>query len=296
MTGVRLAVIRIVVVSLLLTLGARLYYLQVLDQDKLVQTANRQHTREVILAAPRGTVVDDYGRPLVSNRSTLVVSVNRAELQAEPDQGAAVLRRLSTLIKVPAVELAKQITPCAKGVPKPVLERVSLPAGAGGDRHDAGHRADDRGAAGGLPGGDGGVPDAAAVPEPQPGRALARLRRPGQPGRARRRPQGRPDRPQPQRPDRAGRAGEDLRRRPARHRRRPLRHRGQPRHRARHPARDRPPAREHAGHQHRPERAADRGEGTVGRDRQAPDRAGQGGQPLRRPVGSRGRVDRETAG
>ena len=51
-TGVRLAVIRIVVVSLLLTLGARLYYLQVLDQDKLVQTANRQHTREVILAAP----------------------------------------------------------------------------------------------------------------------------------------------------------------------------------------------------------------------------------------------------
>ena len=30
-TGVRLAVIRIVVVSLLLTLGARLYYLQVLD-------------------------------------------------------------------------------------------------------------------------------------------------------------------------------------------------------------------------------------------------------------------------
>ena len=52
MTGVRLAVIRVVVVSLLLTLGARLYYLQVLDEDKLVQTANRQHTREVILAAP----------------------------------------------------------------------------------------------------------------------------------------------------------------------------------------------------------------------------------------------------
>ncbi|HEV7654897.1 MAG TPA: penicillin-binding protein 2 [Mycobacteriales bacterium] len=119
MTGVRLAVIRIVVISLLLTLGARLYYLQVLDQDKLVQTANRQHTREVILAAPRGAVVDDYGRPLVANRTSLVVSVNRAELQAEPDQGTAVLARLSKLITVPATELAKQITPCAKGVPKP---------------------------------------------------------------------------------------------------------------------------------------------------------------------------------
>ncbi|HEY6747619.1 MAG TPA: penicillin-binding protein 2 [Mycobacteriales bacterium] len=119
MTGVRLAVIRVVVVSLLLTLGARLYYLQVLDQDKLTQTANRQHTREVILAAPRGAVVDDRGRPLVTNRSSLVVTVNRAELQAEEDDGAAVLQRLSKLITVPAAELAKRITPCAKGVPRP---------------------------------------------------------------------------------------------------------------------------------------------------------------------------------
>src|SRR3954469_7306589 len=95
----RLAVIRVLVLSLLLTLGARLYYLQVLDQDKLTQTANRQHTREVILAAPRGAVVDDRGRPLVTNRSSLVVTVNRAELQAEQDDGAAVLQRLSTLIK-----------------------------------------------------------------------------------------------------------------------------------------------------------------------------------------------------
>ena len=119
MTGVRLAVIRVVVISLLLTLGARLYYLQVLDQDRLTQTANRQHTREVILAAPRGAVVDDRGRPLVTNRSSLVVTVNRAELQAEQDDGAAVLQRLSRLIKVPAAELAKRITPCAKGVPRP---------------------------------------------------------------------------------------------------------------------------------------------------------------------------------
>jgi penicillin-binding protein 2 len=118
-TGVRLAVIRVVVISLLLTLGARLYYLQVLDQHKLTQTANRQHTREVILAAPRGAVVDDLGRPLVTNRSSLVVTVNRAELQAEEDDGAAVLQRLSKLIKVPAAELAKRITPCAKGVPRP---------------------------------------------------------------------------------------------------------------------------------------------------------------------------------
>jgi penicillin-binding protein 2 len=118
-TTIRLAVVRILVVSMLLTLGARLYYLQVLDQDKLVQTANRQHTREVVLIAPRGAVVDDRGRPLVANRSSLVVSVNRSELLTEPDKGADVLSRLSKLIKVPADELAKRITPCARDVPRP---------------------------------------------------------------------------------------------------------------------------------------------------------------------------------
>ncbi len=119
MSSVRLAVIRVVVVSLLLTLGARLYYLQVLDDEKLVQTANRQHTREVILAAPRGTVVDDRGRPLVTNRSSLVVSVNRSALQAQADRGKAVLQRLGALLRVAPAELAKRITPCAKGVPRP---------------------------------------------------------------------------------------------------------------------------------------------------------------------------------
>ena len=108
----RLAVLRVLVLSLLLTLGARLYYLQVLDQDKLVQTANRQHVREVILPAPRGAVVDDRGRPLVTNRTSLVVSVNRSELLAEPDDGAPVLQRLGKLIKVPAGELGRRITPC----------------------------------------------------------------------------------------------------------------------------------------------------------------------------------------
>jgi penicillin-binding protein 2 len=115
----RLFIVRVLVLSLLATLGVRLYYLQVLDHDTLVQTANRQHVREVILPAPRGAIVDDRGRPLVANRSSLVVSVNRSELLGQPDGGRAVLERLSALIKVPAAELARRITPCERGVPRP---------------------------------------------------------------------------------------------------------------------------------------------------------------------------------
>ena len=117
--ALRLFVLRVLVLSLVVTLGARLYYLQVLDKERLVQTANRQHTREVVVAAPRGAIVDDRGRPLVTNRTSLVVSVNRSELISQSDKGKAVLRRLSALIKIPATELSRRITPCGRGVPTP---------------------------------------------------------------------------------------------------------------------------------------------------------------------------------
>ena len=117
--GLRLVVLRVVVFSLVLTLGARLYYLQLLDRQKLTQTATKQHTREVLLPAPRGAIVDDRGRPLVGNRVSLVVSVNRSELLAEPDRGVAVLHRLAPLVGIPVAELGKRITPCERGVPKP---------------------------------------------------------------------------------------------------------------------------------------------------------------------------------
>lgn len=115
----RLIVLRVLVLSLLLTLGARLYYLQILDKERLTQTATRQHVREVVLPAPRGAIVDDQGRPLARNRASLVVSVDRAELSRQPDQGKAVLARLADLVKIPADELAKRIRPCERDVPKP---------------------------------------------------------------------------------------------------------------------------------------------------------------------------------
>ena len=68
----------------------------------------------------------------MTNRSTLVVSVDRSALQAQADGGKAVLQRLGALLQVAPAELAKRITPCAKGVPRAVLERLAVPAGAGG--------------------------------------------------------------------------------------------------------------------------------------------------------------------
>ncbi|HVX43571.1 MAG TPA: penicillin-binding protein 2 [Mycobacteriales bacterium] len=115
----RLLVLRVLVLSLLVTLGTRLYFLQVVDKNHLKQTANDQHTRSVVLPAPRGEIVDDEGRPLADNQTDLVIAVDRSTVESQPDEGKAVLRRLSQVVGIPAQQIKRQITPCMKGVPKP---------------------------------------------------------------------------------------------------------------------------------------------------------------------------------
>lgn len=115
----RLIVLTSLVVALFATLLVRLTYLQVFDNEKLVQTANAQHLRDISIPAPRGRIVDDRGQPLAENRTSLVVSVNRSILLQQPDEGKAVLNRLAALLGRPAKDIAKEITPCAPGVEKP---------------------------------------------------------------------------------------------------------------------------------------------------------------------------------
>jgi len=110
----RLVVLRVIVVSILLTLLGRLAYLQLAQGDRFVAAATDNRIREVITAAARGQVLDDRGRALVSNRTALVVSVTRSVVRSQPDDGQAVLARLAKVIGVPAAQIALQITPCGE--------------------------------------------------------------------------------------------------------------------------------------------------------------------------------------
>jgi penicillin-binding protein 2 len=115
----RLFVLRVLVLSMLVTLLGRLAYLQVWSGEEYVQAAAQNRERDVVTPAARGEVVDVTGRPLVRNRTALVLSVNRSLLRREPDRGAAVLDRLARLLDRPADELARQITPCGGDVEPP---------------------------------------------------------------------------------------------------------------------------------------------------------------------------------
>ena len=118
-SGRRVLIIQVLVTSLVLTLLGRLFFVQLLDSNKPVQTAGELHDGRIVIPAPRGEIVDSRGRVLVTNRATYVVTVNRSVLLAEPDRGAAVLLRLATLLKSTAADIAQEITPCGVAVPSP---------------------------------------------------------------------------------------------------------------------------------------------------------------------------------
>ncbi|MDA0638650.1 penicillin-binding protein 2 [Nonomuraea sp. MCN248] len=115
----RLLVVQVLVLLLLAALAVRLWQVQVVRGPEFVNRATETRTRTVIVPAVRGQILDSSGRPLVRNKSRLVVSVDRTRLTRMSDSGAKVLGRLSEVLSRPVAQLQKRITPCGPGVPKP---------------------------------------------------------------------------------------------------------------------------------------------------------------------------------
>lgn len=95
----RMRVLAVVAISLFATLGARLWYLQVMVSEQAVATAASNVTRVVVVPAPRGRILDVNGRMLVGNRLTTMVTINPREL-ADSDLDEAQRRRMLTSIAV----------------------------------------------------------------------------------------------------------------------------------------------------------------------------------------------------
>jgi len=113
----RLFVLRVLVLAILLTLFGRLWFLQVHDGQSYVEAASANRTRAVVTPATRGEVFDAQGRPLIANRTALVVSVNRSLLLREPQDGAPVLERLAPVVGLTPEALLQRITPCGTRLP-----------------------------------------------------------------------------------------------------------------------------------------------------------------------------------
>ncbi len=111
----RLFVVQALVLSLFVTLFGRLWYLQVLGGEAYQAQAAEQSVRELVVQPARGLVVDDMGRPLVANRTSWVVSVDRTLLrQMSSSRQQRLVARLSKAVRVSARQLRARTLLCGE--------------------------------------------------------------------------------------------------------------------------------------------------------------------------------------
>jgi len=95
-----LLVVQILIVSLLLALLGRLFYLQIAAGPKYRDAALSIQSRDVVAPANRGLIVDSSGVPLALNKVGLAITIDRIEIDKQPDKGVAVMQRLAKLLKL----------------------------------------------------------------------------------------------------------------------------------------------------------------------------------------------------
>ncbi|WP_405819966.1 penicillin-binding protein 2 [Streptomyces sp. NBC_00838] len=116
---IRLVVIQVLVFSLLLTLGGRLWYLQVRNGAEYTDEAKNNHVQQVVQPAVRGSILDSQGVPLADNETRLVVSASRTELMKMKDGGGAVLTRLAGVLGMKPKDVHDKVRLCDNKTPQP---------------------------------------------------------------------------------------------------------------------------------------------------------------------------------
>ena len=93
-----LLVVQIFILTLMVALLGRLFYLQVAAAPRYKDAALSIQSRDVINPATRGLIVDSSGVPLALNRVGLAITVDRIALDKQADKGVNVLAKVSSLL------------------------------------------------------------------------------------------------------------------------------------------------------------------------------------------------------
>ncbi|GAB3670391.1 penicillin-binding protein 2 [Actinocorallia lasiicapitis] len=118
-THTRLVVLHVLVGALLVVLGGRMWTLMVLQGEHYQEVAADNRTRDIVVPAVRGSILDDRGLPLVRNRTALVVSVDSTVLSRQKDKGAAVLAKLAGVLRTTPEKIQQKVRLCSPTVPRP---------------------------------------------------------------------------------------------------------------------------------------------------------------------------------
>ncbi len=97
-TRLSLLVVQALIISLMVALLGRLFYLQVAAGDRYRAAALDIQSRDIVVPAVRGLIVDADGVPLAMNRVGLAVTVDRTVIDKQKDKGVAVLNRVAKIL------------------------------------------------------------------------------------------------------------------------------------------------------------------------------------------------------
>ena len=109
-----LLVVQIFVLTLMIALLGRLFYLQVAAAPKYKDAALSIQSRDVINPAIRGLIVDSSGVPLALNRVGLAITVDRITLDKQSDKGAIVLASVSNLLGLAYADVYRATRLCGE--------------------------------------------------------------------------------------------------------------------------------------------------------------------------------------
>jgi len=103
--AIRVGLLGTVAIAVFAVLFLRLWSLQILNGEQLLRAAQNNQRREVRVLAPRGSIVDRNGLPLVINVPGTVVQVDQSLLPKQKAIRLREIRKLARVLKMPAREI-----------------------------------------------------------------------------------------------------------------------------------------------------------------------------------------------
>jgi len=109
-----------------LGLVARLFFLQVQTDTAYAQRVDRNRIRREVLPAPRGAILDRFGKQLVQNVPNFVIAIVPADVPAEEEEKKAWLSKVSKIISVSESDMLAEMANKEKSrnEPRVLRERV----------------------------------------------------------------------------------------------------------------------------------------------------------------------------
>jgi penicillin-binding protein 2 len=122
--ALRVGILGAVALVLFALLFLRLWSLQVLSGDEYLNAAQNNQLRLIRLEAPRGSIVDRRGRPIVTNIAGTSVELWVGDM---PEEGRErIIRRLARVVNVSPAELAKKVEERENDPLTPIVVKESV--------------------------------------------------------------------------------------------------------------------------------------------------------------------------